>query len=407
MNTQTQSWLIDRTQTMLTSDFNQAYASLIVNIAANSPASQLGLDAGDFLVTVDSEQAATVNLLEKLVEADDCISYQFYSCAKHSYINVVASNIPLGMVTESSSEGIVEQCRQEGFTGWDNLEILWQRRNWDMLLEVSDLVSSHGLMSRLTRFISQDFNRSAEALFKGAAMYELGNKEAAIDLIFWFIDKDIDNHELSLHAIAYYYAARWMELKGDKKESKRWLAKANKSNGNKFERITQEVSLKGYESPYTRYQSVGKFFPGNYNLDTIGKSGRVSLRETLNSMRADEILPICVMPAYRGNGPYNDAMLCYRAVYGYIANRVRPMQVILDETEKRADRSAWYEHEEAALEEGIPLTLLHDKECFVAEQLALEYSPAFYLLDHEGKIVYQGPLDQPFEYWQALSSQTR
>jgi hypothetical protein len=403
MNIENNSWLFDVSEERLFTDFGESNARVIVDVANNSPASLLGLEVNDYLVTVDNLNASTIDVMELLVDCKENMRYQFYSRSKHSYINVVASTIPLGIVTEPSSKGILERCSSEGFYDWSDFEILWKRRNWDVLLEVSELVSSNSIFSRFIRIFSKRFGISAEILFGGAAMYERGETDKAMEQIGLFIDEDLNNHETSIQAIAYYYAAKWAELNEDSKGSQYWLAESNRSNGGHFERIAQEVHLKGYESPSVRYSWSDKIFPELYNLQRLGESETVSLQETLTSMSPDELLPVCVMPAYRGNGPYNDAMRCYRAIYNYVSNRIRPIQVILDVTEKQADQSWWYENEEQAINSGIAINLLYDSERTVADRLELEFSPVFYLLTNRGEVRYEGPLREATDYWNALA----
>jgi len=105
------------------------------------------------------------------------------------------------------------------------------------------------------------------------------------------------------------------------------------------------------------------------------------------------------MPAYRGNGPYNESMLCYRAVYKYFSHRLRPMHVLTDVLEKREDREWWYENEEAALKENIPVIVLHDEDRSVADSLQADFTPVIYVLNSTAEIVYEGGLKQPFDYW--------
>jgi len=52
----------------------------------------------------------------------------------------------------------------------------------------------------------------------------------------------------------------------------------------------------------------------------------------------------------------------------------------------------------------VPIELLHDETSIVARTLELEVSPVFYLLNRQGKILYEGELNRDFDYWQALST---
>lgn len=402
-----ENWLISQSAEKLTEEFDNRYADLIVKVPDCSPASHIGLSAGDYLVSVNNQPAIKINLLELLAQGSSSeVDYQFYSPAQHSYINVTTNRCPLGFIHEPSSLGIVERYQHEGFSGWDDFVMLWERRNWEYLLQISSESWALRTLSTILGKFSSEYGKSAEVLFKGAALYELGDERAGITEISWFIENESHKHESYTHAIAYFYAAKWCELLEDIDGCKDWLSDANRSNRGRLERISQEVYLKKFELPSEDTHWLGKQFPTMYSLETIEKTERHNLSDILASMSNEERLPVCVMPGYRGNGPYNESMLCYRTMYKYLSHRLRPMHVLTDELNKRSDRQWWYENEEKAIEQNIPLIILHDEERTVADSLENEFSPIFYLLDNNGKIVHEGKFYQPFDYWTSLGLDT-
>jgi len=215
----------------------------------------------------------------------------------------------------------------------------------------------------------------------------------------WFINNDLSNHESYAYAISYFYASKWSALINDIDDSKKWLSEANHYNRGHLDRISQEIYLKGWEIPSTDVHWVGESFPSMYDLKAIDNTETHSLVDQLRDMRPDELLPVCVMPSYRGNGPYNESMLCYRAVYNYFSHRLRPIHVLTTELEKRTDRDWWYENEEAALRENIPVIVLHDEDRVVADTLQASFTPVIYVLNNKGVIIYEGGLKHPFHYW--------
>jgi len=237
-------WLLKKTIDKLVGEFNNRDAHLIVDVAVGSPAAYIGLSTGDYLVSINGQQAIG-DTLEFLVADNSHVEYQFYSKAQHALINVTTSRLPLGFLHEPSSSGVVERYRREGFSGWDEFRLLWERRNWDHLLEISQLEPKYGVVVKLLSMFSKDFGKSAEILFRGAALYELGEEQAGIEDISWFIDNELSNHESYAHAIAYFYASRWSALTDNVEDSKKWLSAANHSNRGHLARITQEVYLKG------------------------------------------------------------------------------------------------------------------------------------------------------------------
>ncbi len=397
-----ENWPISQSVEKLTEEFDGRYAALIVKVADCSPASHIGLSAGDYLVSVNQQPVIKINLLEFLTEGSGGVDYRFYSHSQRSYINVTTNRCPLGFTHEPSSVGIVERYKQDGFSGWEDFELLWKRRNWEYLLQISsDSWALRALSTILGKF-SSEFGKSAEVLFKGAALYELGHEEDGMREISWFINNELDNHESYMHAIAYFYAAKWCELLEDIDGCKEWLSAANRSNSGRLDRISQEVYLKKFELPSEDTHWEGQQFPAMFSLETIDKTARHKLADILASMSNEERLPVCVMPGYRGNGPYNESMLCYRAMYRYFSHRLRPIHVLTDELNKRPDRQWWYENEEAAIDQNIPVIILHDEKRAVADSLENDFTPIFYLLDNTGKIVSEGNFSEPFDYWTTL-----
>ncbi len=402
-NENSQDWLISSSKKKLAGSFDDTYASCLQQVACNSPAAQMNLCPGDYLVSIDGVPAYNVDILEWLLEGEGHIEYQFFSTAKNLYINLTTNRIPLGFVAEPSSNALIARGRSQGVSEWYDFELLWKRRSWSQLLELCEIFDEgDSIVTRILQKFLPDFGRSAEVLFRGAALYELGEEQAGIEQVLWFIDNESQNHESYMHAIAYFYAAKWSELIGDADACKQWLSQANRSNRGRLDRIAHEVYLKKYELPSVSTHWSGQYFPARYELDALDGSARVSLEETLDSMRPDEYLPVCVMPSYRGNGPYNEALLCYRASFSYMAHRLRPMQVITDVRQKREDREWWYENEEAALESNIPLILLFDKNRAVADKIDTDFTPIFYLLNNKGLVEYEGQLKEPCDYWEVL-----
>lgn len=385
----------------LTSSFDETYSQQILKVARNSPAELLGLKEGDYIVEINGNHASDIELYEYYARAN-AIDYKFYSILSNKYISISLDSVPLGVIIEPSTKGIVNRYTQGNFYNWSDFEILWKRRSWNALFTASVAVSNDGLLDRFIRLFKKNYNISAETLFKGAALFELDEPEEGIELIGNFINEHMQNHELSNRAIAFYYAAKWAELVEDKEEYECWLEEANQCNGGKFERINQEVAIKNGGVPSVRYQWCNKHFPVSYKLNDINTNKVISLEETLESMKDDELLPICAMPSYRGNGPYDYAMCVYRNIYNYISHKMRPMHVLTDVLEKRADREWWYYNEERALATGIPINILYDEDSEIFDVLDNDSTPVFYLLNNNGVVLYEGKLGEDFHYWDTL-----
>lgn len=385
----------------LTSSFDETYSQEILKVAHNSPAEALGLKKGDYIVEINGEHASEFDLYEYYARATE-IAYKFYSSEDNQYISISLDSVPLGVIIEPSTKGIVNRYTQGNFYSWSDFEILWRRRNWDALYTASVACSNDGLLERFVRLFKKNYNKSAEILYKGAALFELDQPEEGIELIGEFINEHMHQHELTSRAIAYYYAAKWAELVEDKEEYEYWLEQANECNGGKFDRITQEVAIKNGDEPSVRYQWLNKTFPVLYKLNDINTNRVISLEETLENMKDDELLPICAMPSYRGNGPYDYAMSVYRNIYNFISHKIKPMHVLTNVLEKRADREWWYYNEEQAIATGVPLNILYDENSEVFDVLDNDSTPVFYFVNNKGVILYEGKLGKDYHYWESL-----
>ena len=385
----------------LTSSFDETYSQQILKVARNSPAGLIGLKEGDYIVGINGHHASDIDLNEYYARAT-AIDYQFYSSEDNQYISISLDSVPLGVITEPSTKGIVNRYTQGSFYGWSDFEILWKRRSWDALYTASVAVSNDDLIDRFIRLFKNNYNISAEVLFKGAALFELDEPEDGIDLISIFINKHMHQHELSNRAIAFYYAAKWAELVENKEDYEYWLEKANQCNGGKFDRISQEVAIKNGGELSVRYHWLNKTFPYLYKCNDINSNEVISLEETLENMKDDELLPICAMPSYRGNGPYDYAMSVYRSIYSYLSDKLKPMHVLTDVLEKRKDREWWWNNENQAIAAGVPFHILYNEEREIFDVLDNDSTPVFYFINNKGLVLYEGKLVEDYYYWDTL-----
>lgn len=397
------SWKYEKETHKVSGDFDDLYASVITSVAKASPAEKLGLMEGDFIVSFDGTPLLWQGEID-LTASTSTTKYQFYSHKDHSLMNIEIDPIPLGIITEPSSKYILKELKNDVFPGWEGFRLLWKRREWEKLLEASEVIYSDTTLNRLIRKIFKKYGGNGGMLYKGAALFEMNREEEGIKFISRFINNHLSSYETYEHAIAYFYAAKWAEIVGDNDGIEHWLAESDRSNAGEFERISQEVYLKGYEPFPERYKWKNKKFPSSYSLERLDKTGIATLSEALSELGNDQFLPVCVMPFYRGNGPYNDAMGCYGSMYSYISTKISPMHIILDTLEKVKGEEWRYENEESLSENSVPFELLHDPARLVSEDLELEYSPVFYFLNKEGIVVYEGPLRRAFDYWSVLGS---
>ncbi|GEM_PF-4491518 len=90
--------------------------------------------------------------------------------------------------------------------------------------------------------------------------------------------------------------------------------------------------------PGRAYQ--GKALPVDHGLPVLGASGQeVSFSRTLKRMGAGQLLTVCTLGSYRGNGPYNDFMDRCHWFTETLGERLHELHVITSnaEKEKHAD----------------------------------------------------------------------
>ncbi|WP_445364526.1 PDZ domain-containing protein [Microbulbifer sp. ANSA003] len=394
-------WEYKKETQKVTGDIDNSNASIIVNVAKNSPADSIGLKKGDFILSFNGEPLIAQDEID-LTYGRGTVNYRFYSRGDHTILNVKASPVPLGVITEPSSNYILKELKTGSFPGWEGFRLLWKRRDWERLLEASEATYSDTSISRIIRKAFKNFGKNAGMLYKGASLFETNREKEGIHLISDFIDNQLSSYETFEHAIAYFYASKWCELRGDKEGIEHWLLASDRSNAGEFERISQETYLKGFDPAPKRYKWINKEFPSSYIFENIGSGGTTSLTESLARLDASQLLPVCVMPFYRGNGPYNDALGCYGSMFEYISDKIAPMHVIMDSPKKEEGEEWRYENEEKLINNGVPFELLYDPESSISKSLDLEYSPVFYLLNQEGFIVYEGALRKAYDYWDTL-----
>ncbi len=116
-------------------------------------------------------------------------------------------------------------------------------------------------------------------------------------------------------------------------------------------------------------------------------------------MEAHQLLPLCVMPSYRGNGPYNSALISYKKIFPYLEGKLLPMQIIVDNITDDHTEVWRYSEESELAKYNIPFHRLHDEDLIVSHSLKINVSPVLYLLNNNGIVVYEGPLNKSSDYW--------
>ena len=72
------------------------------------------------------------------------------------------------------------------------------------------------------------------------------------------------------------------------------------------------------------------------------------------------------------------------------------------ETERRADRAYWFENEDEALAQSLPLEVLLDENGEVTSVVEPKGSPFIVALDRSGVVLVEGAMEQ-IDLWDALA----
>lgn len=394
-------WLHGISNSVAETPFDDSHASIVTKIASGSPASELDIKPNDYLVTIDNKYSSSIKLEEYLPEKTGTVTYLFYNSQKKMYTEIKTDTTPLGILLESTTVGIVNRYKTHGFDGWEEFDLLWSREAWDALETLCDEATSDGLFTRIIRLFKKYYGESAEILYRGAVFFEKGDPQQGMNYIGRFINTQMRSHVTSLHTIAYFYAALWAKMCDDENEYQRWLQLADRYNRGRFDRVTREVVANAKFSIAVAENWVHEPFPVMYELPLHEGEHGISLKKALAQLDDNMLQPICMLPWYRSNGPYNDIMLSYRGMYNSVKDIMAPLHVLLQPTGYSHDY--WLENETKIREEGIPLVLLEDAEDHIGETLDQPCTPLCYVLNKEGTIVYEGSLDNHYEFWHAAS----
>jgi hypothetical protein len=115
-----------------------------------------------------------------------------------------------------------------------------------------------------------------------------------------------------------------------------------------------------------------------------------------------EVLGVCLLANYRGNGPYNDFMWRYHNSATWFPRFLRGLHVLTLEPERHPDRPQYFHGEDQVRADGLPLEmLLEDGHVTAAVQQTT--SPLVVLLDRHRRVRYEGDLGS-VDLWNTLAS---
>lgn len=360
---------------------------MVTEIANPSLAAHAGVGLKDFLVSLDSISAAEVSPRTYLTRAR-AREWRFYSRPRHELIALDATGIEPGIVLQPTPDLLRERYDPKTSSPKD-LEVLWEARDFRTLEDLSKKTLAAG-------------ERDTPALaYLGASLYETGRKAEGIALVEEFANHFASHWTMNFTGVAYSYLALDLLAKGDQEAGIGMLETA-------FEyfscpRLADLVEKHtGVRPPLESPLWLKKVFP-DYRLPRLDGGGApVSLAASLGALGERQLLAVCLLANYRGNGPYNEFMLRYHNFATWFAPFLKGLHVITMETQRPEERAFYFKGEDAILTARLPLELLLESGS-LTEQVQQKGSPFVALLDRGGVVRYEGELDS-VGLWETLAA---
>jgi hypothetical protein len=350
---------------------------MVTDIANPSLAAHAGVGLKDFLVSLDGVTAAEISPSTYLVPASSR-EWCFYSRPRHELITLQATGIEPGITLQPTPDLIRERYNPKTSSPKD-LEVLWEARDFRSLED----------LSKKTVIAS---GRDQPALaYLGAALYETGRKAEGIALVAEYADNFAPHWTMNFAGVAYSYLAQDLLAKGDENAGLAMLHTAFEyfSCPRLADLVFKHTGARpSLETPLW----LGRVFPV-YSLPRIdGRAGAVSLAASLGRLNERQLLAVCLLATYRGNGPYHEFMLRYHNFATWFAPFLTGLHVITMEPKRPEERAHYLRGEDAVLSAKLPLDLLLEDGSLTSE-VQQKGSPFVVVLDRGGVVRYEGELD--------------
>jgi hypothetical protein len=360
---------------------------MVTELANPSLASHAGVGLKDFLVSLDSVSAAEISP-STYVSRARIHEWCFYSRPRHELITLEATGIEPGVTLKPTLDLLRERYDPKSSSPKD-LEILWEARDFKTLED----------LSKKTLAVRERDHPSLAYL--GAALYETGRKAEGIALVEEFVTHFAPHWTMNFTGVAYSYLALDLLAKGDQDAGIGMLQTA-------FEYFScpriADLVLKhtGVRPPLETPLWLGRVFP-DYSLPRLDRGGAaVSLAAALDELGERQLLAVCLLANYRGNGPYNEFMLRYHNFATWFAPFLKGLHVITMEAKRPEERGHYFKGEDAILAGKLPLDLLLESGS-LSEQVQQKGSPFVVLLDRGGVARCEGELDS-VALWKTLAA---
>lgn len=367
-----------------------AHCQIVTRIASHGVAARAGVARKDFLAAVDGQPAARVDSRLYLASVPQR-AYRFYSRSRHELIELLATGIEIGVLLEPTTPA-VRASYKPGELDASALEILWAGRDFEALEQLTAKTLAGGR-----------HRDSPALLFHGAALYESGRLEAGFAEVREYLVEHAQKWTMNFSGIARYYAAREARRRGNEPDAASSLSSAWEYHPSErmAELIERQTGARP-RKPASRW--LQRRFPDYaYASFEVDEPRMVTLAGSLEAMHNDQLLAVCLLARYRSNGPYADFLMRWRNYATHLRDFFSGLHVLTSRKERHPGREYHYEREAEVRALELPFQLLHEHDEGVAAAVRPPGSPAIFLLDRTGTVVYEGGLD-PVDVWDALAS---
>lgn len=372
----------------------------VKGVAPVSIAAQAGLAPGDLLVTVDGLAASDLRP-DFMIQPSAGRVLVFQRPGEAEQTELEAAGIDIGTEFEATAACVAARYRP-GKSDPSELGILWEAGDWPSLIKLAagDMVlDPKGPYAPSAE--NRDYRNYPSLIFLGAALVENGREQEGRALIDEYMNEYDDNWTMNFSAIGYYYAAqsRFMESKAP--EGLELLEESYRHHP--YDKTAAVIAKLSGRKPVPPTAFSGRSFPARYSMPVLAGSACGSLEQALSGLSAGQVMVVCLLASYRGNGPYNDFMKRYAALVEQFNGRLRLLHVITTTAEKNPAYPQYYEAEEKALARGTVMSVLFDQEGSVTRAASPNASPWCYVLDRSGIVHFEGTL-YGTGLWKALAA---
>jgi hypothetical protein len=364
---------------------------LVESLASVCVASQAGVSARDFLVSLDGEPAAKLatELAFYLGEEHEWV---FYARTRHERVRVKTTGAEPGITIRQTPEA-VKAAFDPKAPDYSALEVLWEARDSGSLEK----------LSRATLDATGD--RGTPALvFLGAALYEGPRRREGLELVQDYAESFGSHWTQNFMAVALHYLGRDALDRGDRDRALTLLQASFDRHA--FDRTAHAIEkASGRRPPKPQPAWVGRRFPAqDYRLPLLENEqrGTASLGDALGALGPGELHLVCLLDGYRGNGPYNGFMRRYHGIGKWFAPFVRGLHVVTEVPERPPERDHYFRSEDRARQLRLPFVVVYDEPGALTSAIEPPGSPHVLALDRQGVVQGEGELSGS-QLWEALA----